>query len=194
MTWLYLLIVLVPLAGIGYIVWDFRRKTALRDAVRVGRLQELIGAGEARGLQAVTTAPAQNEPHALAPQVNPVAVRQRLLTRAQTLAYYLLKTGLPEHVVFAQVPLSFVLEPRDDTGQRQELSRRLAGHTMDFLVLDKTMRPLSAITLHDRTVSDANRNGDVLATWMRAAGLRYVELDASALPRKDAIRAVVLPS
>lgn len=201
MVWLYLVLVLAPVLGIGYIVWNYQRKTALRNAERADRLRALVGAGRLDGaieLPETRPTPAPTSTLTVAPvqPSAPYALRERFLTAPQTLLYYLLRTGLPEHVVFAQVPLASVLEPdaRLVGFAREEQSRRLLEYVLDFVIADKSLRPISAVVLRDGTVRSAGAQSAQPAVWLEAAGMKYVELDSAALPRKEAIRAVVLSS
>jgi hypothetical protein len=126
----------------------------------------------------------------------PYALRERLLTPPQTLLYYLLRTGLPEHIVFAQMPLAAVLEPdaRLTGFARDDHARDLLEHVVDFVIADKSLRPLSAVVLRNAAARSAGAKSVQPAAWLKAAGMKYVELDAAALPRKEAIRALVLSS
>jgi uncharacterized protein DUF2726 len=194
LVWLYLVLVLAPALAIGYLVWNYQRKTALRNAERADRLRALVGAGRLDGATGLpeTTRPT---PATVLPSA-PYALRERVLTPPQTLLYYLLRTGLPEHVVFAQVPLASVLEPdaRLVGFARNEQSRKLLEYVLDFVIADKSLRPLSAVVLRDGTVRSAGAETVQPAGWLEAAGMKYVELDSAALPRKEAIRALVLSS
>jgi hypothetical protein len=53
------------------------------------------------------------------------------------------------------------------------------------------MCPIAAVQLavEVNTVASA---ADPIQSWLAATGVRYVTLDATALPRKDAIREIVL--
>ena len=201
MVWLYLVLVLAPALAIGYLVWNYQRKTALRNAERADRLRALVGAGRLDdAIELPETRPTPTPtPTAAAAAVQasaPYALRERVLTPPQTLLYYLLRTGLPEHVVFAQVPLASVLEPdaRLAGFARDEHSRKLLDYVLDFVIADKSLRPISAVVLRDGTVRSAGAQSAQPAVWLRAAGMKYVELDSAALPRKEAIRALVLSS
>jgi hypothetical protein len=125
------------------------------------------------------------------------AVRKRVLSPPQTLLYYLLKTGLPEHVILPRVTLAALL----DTGPalvgfaREEQVRRLASLTVDFAVVDKNMQPVVVIELAAPDSGGAARaDRDAARSRLDAAGVKYIELDPAALPRKDALRALVLDS
>jgi hypothetical protein len=118
-----------------------------------------------------------------------------VLTPPQTLLYYLLRTGLPDHVVFARMTLASILEagPRLSGFAREEQLRRLAALTVDFVVSDKNMQPVAVVELTVHAPgSSAQADRASACTLLAAAGVRYLEFDATQLPRKDAIRAVVL--
>lgn len=208
----YILLIVMPIVVVAYIVWDHRRKMAEREAASAGRLQELLGVAalpqlaEREGLRApvsaASAAPATAVPSAASlPQSAAVpaaplyAARERVLSSPQTLLYYLLRTGLPDHVILARVTLASLLEagPGLEGVAREEQTRRLSALTVDFVVADKGMRPVTVIDLAAHGIGGAAQ-ADRAATRTRlaAAGVRYLELEPTALPRKDAIRAVVL--
>ena len=195
----YLLLVLVPVAAIAYIIWDHKRKMAERDAASAGKLHEILGtvAQQERGTN--TTAPARataDAPVPHAPATAPLyASRERVLTPPQTLLYYLLRTGLPDHIVFARVSLASVLQPGPALSgfAREEQARRLAALTVDFVVSDRNMKPVAVVEIAWRDQGGAAQaDRDSARSRLAAAGVRYLEFDATQLPRKDAIRAVVL--
>ena len=111
----------------------------------------------------------------------------------QTLLYYLLKTGLPDYLIVAQVPVASLLDPAPHLAAyaREEQARMFARHIVDFAILDKTTRPLTVVNL--ASAGEPVRGASTqMKSWMSAVGLRYVELDSTALPRKEAVRALVL--
>ena len=198
MTFAYLLLFLLPIVAIAYIVLDHKRKRASREAASVGRLEEILAvAAHAPAEPAAASPPADTAP---LPAANTTIsapasylLRDRLLTPAQTLLYYLLKTGLSDHNVFAQTPVASVLEPGAGLAAyaREEQARIFARHVVDFVVTDKSTRPIAVVKL---IVPGDAPQGDLslLRTWFATAGVRYVELDPSALPRKEALRALLL--
>ena len=190
----YVLLALLPIAAIAYIIWDHRRKVAAREAASAGRMEELIGVAQhaTRGepieprldQAAATEAPAVSATYVL---------RERFMSAPQTLLYYLLKTGLPEYLVLAQVPVASLLDPAPSLAAyaREEQARMFARHIVDFAILDKSTRPLAVVNL--AAAADASRAASLqIKTWMASVGLRYIELDSAALPRKEAVRALVL--
>jgi hypothetical protein len=214
----YLLLILIPLAAIAYLVWDHKRKRAERDAASAGRLTELFGdvvpaavqpertggsdfSPEASPATANVEVPLAGSPtihHATvdeAPHAALYAVRERVLTPPQTLVYLLLKTGLPDYVIFARFSLAAILEagPGLSGFAREEQARRLCALSVDFLVSDRSMRPIAAVALDtDEGGSVAQADRTSARTRLSAAGVRYIELDPKALPRKDAMRTLVL--
>ena len=216
----YLLLVLLPIAAIGYIVWNHKRRTAERDAASAERLHELFGAAAytqprataatadtaetadtaAKAERVVAPAPApvrvdpppRVEPEQPTPQAPIYSLRPRMLTPPQTLLYLLLRTGLPDHVIFARVSLASVLDvgPALVGAAREEHTRRIASTLIDFVVADKSMQPVAIVQLASAPINESDRSS--LRALVTAAGVRYIELDARALPKKEAIRAVVL--
>jgi len=213
----YLLLLLIPIAAVALIIWNHKRRTAARDLASAGRMHELLGVAEhARAavepelhlqpLRRSDAAPDAGTPLiaavpfvAAAPQAEisePLYTpRERVLSAPQTLLYYLLRIGLPDYVIFARVPLAAFLEagPGLSGFAREEQIRRLSAINVDFLVSDKGMRPVTVIeliALHEGGAAQADRESarDRLA----AAGVRYLEIDPRAMPRKEAIRSLVL--
>ncbi|MGZ8211002.1 MAG: DUF2726 domain-containing protein [Burkholderiales bacterium] len=196
MDFSYLLLILIPIGGVGYVLWDHKRKVAAREAASAGRLQEILGAVQQAGVEGETNTPADasaENPPAAAPAPPAYVRRERVLNPAQTLLYYLLRTAMPDYLVFAQMPLSALLDPGPALSgyARDETSRRLALRSIDCVVSDRRMRPVVAVQLSSPQ-SAATNAASSPAGWLAAAGVRYVELDPAALPRKEAIREVVL--
>ena len=190
---IYVLLALLPIAGVGYIIWDHKRKAAQREATSAGRMEELIGIAQ----QAVrgepiepSLTPAPREP---VPPAVTFVLRERVLSPPQTLLYYLLKTGLPDYLIVAQVPVASLLDPVPTLAAyaREEQARTFARHVVDFAILDKSTRPIAAVIIGNAADS-ARGAASQMKAWLTAVGLRYVELDAAALPRKEAVRALVL--
>jgi hypothetical protein len=105
----------------------------------------------------------------------------------------MLKNELPDHLVFAEMTLASVLETAPGVAEhaRAEMGRRVRDHRVDFVISDKRMHPLAVLKLH--SASEGARNELSSAQrWLSEAGVRYVEIDARALPRKEAIRAIAL--
>ena len=195
MGW-FLVLVLVPAAVIAYLVWDHRRRAADRAAASATRLHSILTAPAAPSLvpsaEGAVSAELQSEPRTAAPLNLSYEARERLLTPPQALLYYLLKTGLPDHLIFAQVALPAVLGPSPALSgfARDEQTRRLAAHALDFVVCDRSMKPVAVVEVAHR--DPQQEAGHSRKSWLLASGLRYVELPSDALPRREAMRALVL--
>jgi hypothetical protein len=191
----YVMLALLPIAAVAYIIWDHRRKAAEREAVSAGRMEELLGvaAHAAQTERAQAEAPAAEQHSESSVPSATFVLRERFLTPPQTLLYYLLKTGVPEYLVAAHVPIASLLDPAPHLAAyaREEQARMFARHIVDFVILDKSTRPFAVVNLISHA-EGFRASSTQMKTWLSAAGLRYIELDPAALPRKDAVRALVL--
>ena len=192
MAFWYLLLLVVPIGGIYYLVWDHKRKVAEREAESAARLQAILSATKELPLPGEAQPAASFNSALQVPSTPPpYLVRERLLSPPHTLVYLLLRTGLPEYAVFAHVLLDAVLEAGAGASAyvRNEQMRRLVSHTVDFVVTDKSMRPVAVVEL----MGERQDEGPAAhRLWLASAGLRYIALEAGALPRKEALRALVL--
>src|SRR5205814_405951 len=75
---------------------------------------------------------------------------------------------------------------------RNEQMRQLVSHTLDFVVTDKNMRPIAVVELMVAARESQDQGPAARQSWLASAGLRYIALEQSALPRKEALRALVL--
>jgi hypothetical protein len=193
----YLLLLLIPIAAAAYLVWNHQRKTLQRDAASVERLQTMLGVApevpRTQPVQPPADATAAAPANAIAGAAISYSQRERLLSPPQTLLYYLLRSGLPDHLVFPQMTLASVLETSSAVAAhaRTEMSRRLALHTVDFVISDRRMKSVAVIKLNSAADKENNEVSS-MHRWLAEADVRYIELEAEALPRKDAIRSVVL--
>jgi Protein of unknown function (DUF2726) len=192
---LYLLLVVIPVAVIAYIVWDHKRKAAAREAASAGRLQQILGASDRGRSEQHESVPVQSSEAGRdeATRTSVYARRKRVLDPSHTLVYYLLRTALPDYVILVQVPLTSILEPAPGLSMhaREESLRALGARMIDFLVSDRNMQPVAVVQLvaaSHEMAAEATTPG----AWFSAAGVRHITLDVSALPKKDAIRGVVL--
>jgi hypothetical protein len=186
---------LAAVAAIGLLAWNYRRKVQQREVLSKARFEEMFK-NDYRGAPAPVTgtpALATSKPPAAAP-VMPVAARQRtpFLTQPETLVYFLLRTAIPDHAIFAKVPLSLVIgRGGGQPGSRNE-SRHLSQHLLDFVVCDRNMHVVAVVEIVDTGNPDSAISGSVKADGLSAAGVRLAAVDASALPPRNEIRARVL--
>jgi hypothetical protein len=185
---LWLLLALVPVVSVAYVVWAYRKNAADKDAASRERLTFMLGTASVAAERPPEQAPVA------APPAKPEALwlaRQKLLTPPESVLYYLLKTGLPDHEIFAHVGLEVLVEAgrRGAAYDREQRQRRLAQHAVSFVVCNKSMRAVAAIEL----IEGAARPDQALkAECLGEAGIRLVVVEASALPRRDKVRQLVL--
>ncbi len=115
------------------------------------------------------------------PAASPAMSAPVLLAGVHRLLYLVLKTGLPGHHVFARVMLRDLVPAstaRADVG----------AHVLAFVVCKSDFSAVAAIEL--APLADSVRT-EFVQRALAATGIRHVVLDASALPRPVAVRALV---
>jgi hypothetical protein len=201
---LWFLFVLIGLGVLAYFIWDSRRKLAAREAASQRRFEEMLRAQMAAGPHAAAApasapgaaaAVAAAPPGAAAPAVSApaaiVSARDRFLGQAATLLYYLLKTGLPDHEVFASVSLASVVASPAGDSQREQQARRLASYQLDFVVCDKSMRIVAAIEFDSAGGAEAAGIQQFKADCLKQAGIRLIRVNPASPPRREQVRALL---
>jgi uncharacterized protein DUF2726 len=190
----YLIFLVVMAIVIAVFVWDYRRKIAKREAVSKQRLAQLL---KATTPAAPPVAPPPEPVAAAATSVAPVMpstialpARERLLSQSETLIYYLLKTGIPDHEVFPKVALAAVVAVTGEGYDREQQARRLSGHLLDFVVCDKGMRIVAAVQVA-AAGTEAALAQRIKADCLKAAGIRLVIINPAAMPRRAELRTLV---
>ncbi|MGH8620475.1 MAG: DUF2726 domain-containing protein [Burkholderiales bacterium] len=200
---------------IGVIAWliiSYQRKVGGRDRERTVQVEQMLAEVRAakgtQGAQATAaaapsgvSAPVAAARAAPVPAAQPPAGaapwhgRERLLDQPRSLAYLLLRTGLPEHEIFANLTLADVVGVGAQWQglEREQHLRRLAQTRADFVICTRRLQPVAVITLRE-TVADAAVVERLRFTeaCLAAAAVRHVSFDAAALPRHGELRALVL--
>jgi hypothetical protein len=201
-VWYFLLFVLVAASGV--FVWDYRRKAARREAASKERLEQLVKAGATPAPSAALApaspaaavagpaAPASDAAAEEAPAAA-YAARAQLLSQAERLIYYLLRTGLPDLEVFPKVPLAAVVEAPGKGYDHEQQLRRLSRQVIDFVVCDKEMKVVAAVQLA-AVGPDAVVAQRIRSECLKAAGVRLVTVEPGALPRRAEVRAFICGS
>jgi hypothetical protein len=182
------LFLFVALLLIGYGVWTYRRRVAERDAASRERFERIFGA--------IERAPQPARPPAREAGSSPAfAARERLLGETEALLYRLLRSGLPDHEIFAQVPLSAVVGvPEAIAGaERERRVQWLARQRLDFVICDRDFRVIAAVEVEAPDAADASAR-QARVQCLKAAGIRFVRLDPAAPPAYEALRALVCGS
>ncbi len=181
LTWLLLISPFIA----GYIIYRvYQKKNAEREAASSKRFDEIFGgaaktpppAAPAPVPVTARTAPA---PAPVTPIASAWAAKEKFLEPQGKLLYYLLKSGLPDHEVFAQVALAAVVASAQPP-------RKPPESTIDFVVCDKQMKPVAAIRV------SAVNSLDAAGEAVKAAGIRWVRIAPDALPQRGDIRTLVL--
>lgn len=193
---LWSLLVLAPVVAVAYVIWAYGRKFSEKEAASRERLALLLGDKRAGPAATAGTAPARGAtgvpaaaPAAAAP-LPAWTARERFLSQPETLLYYLLKSGLPDHEIFAHVSLAALvgMARRLDGYERDPQLQRLAQHEFSFVVCDKSMRVVAAVELNHAANGSAQ---DLKAECLNAAGIRLLRVDPAALPRREEVRTLV---
>ena len=194
MLWYVLLLATVGVAV--YAVWSYRKKAAARKAASEARLEKLLKeqAQLAPGLQPPIPSAAEPSSSAAVPPATataqPVAA-ERFLGKAESLLYYLLRSGQPEAEVFAGVSLARVLGATGNGRDREQQRRRLSQYQLDFVVCDKSMRVVAVVEIE--TAAGAETAGDqrFKSDLLKQAGIQVVRINPAELPRREQIRALI---
>ena len=190
-TALWYLLLLVPVVAIVYVWWAYRNKAGAKEAASRERLTALVGIVEgARAARSAArteqTAPAVvSKP---ATDAAPPAAPQRFLTQPETLMYYVLKAGLPDHEIFPRVSLASVMAAAENIPPSALAERRPARHEIDFVICDKSMQVVAAVQLD---AQPGRQETQVVNQRLSAAGIRLVRFNPAALPRREQVRALI---
>ena len=200
MAWYLFLLLAAGIILFG--VWSSRKQIAAREAASKARFERMLRAPvqPAASAEPAPTAAAAfpSAPSvslaAPAPAKAPAAApaRERFLGQAETLLYYLLKTGLPGYEVFANVTLASVIGVSGGGHEREQQLRRLAQYRLDFVVCDKAMRIIAAVDVDSAPAAMGAGEQQFKADCLKGAGVRLVRVKREALPKRDQILALVL--
>ncbi len=185
---IWYLLVLAPFITVPILWWNYRRKVAEREDLSGSRWDKLVvtardGEAASAGNAAASVTPAR------------YPMRSRMLDPAQTVLYYLLKNGLPDHEIMPQVGLASLLDVAADIAgsEREQRLRGLAQHRIDFVVCNKAMQPVAAVDLLEQEAQATLTTAPDFRTQCFAhSGIRYLRLVRSAMPGRKDIRALVL--
>ncbi len=187
---LFFSIAAVLAAVVIFLMWSYRKKLSEKAAASQERYAQLFSA-----TQSVAGLPGQGIPAvAAATALRPAGPsgyggKERLLSKPETLLFYLLKTGLPGHEIFVQVNLAAVVDTPSalQDYERELQQRRLMQHSLDFVVCDKTTKIIAAVEFESDTAGAAFK-----AACLESAGIRHVRVKSAAFPRREDIPFLVL--
>lgn len=192
----YWLLGLAPVVAVAYLVWAYRKKAAAKAVARRERFERLFGAS----LPRVATSDAVSnagEMAALRRSATPAsgkapsyARKERLLNPAQAQLFELLKTTLPDYEVLVRVSLAAMIEVHSTTQgrEREQRLRALAQHVVDCVVCAKDMHVIAAVDLEAGSSAESRFK----SACLKAADVRYVCVNPGALPKREAVRVLVV--
>lgn len=118
-----------------------------------------------------------------------VQLRRPFLSGPNRLMYLVLKIGLPDHLVFANVRLADLVRVVNPAATPQARAQ-LAQTRIDFIVCSAE---LDVVALLD--ITDGNRADDVLKRQLEAqltsGGCRYLRVTPNAIPKPAQVRTLV---
>jgi Protein of unknown function (DUF2726) len=190
---------LIWLAMIAGVIWFYKKKQQKRDSEHArkfgaflaeARLNPDSPGGTALGSGGQAAPVAAN-----ATPLPEFCKKQRLLPQAEALLYYVLRTGLPEHEIFANLTLADLIdiEPAVRGYDREQKARRLAQQRLDFVICTKQLEVVAAVLLDKSAVPDAMQaaNARFAEACLRSAGIRLVRINPAAPPRHHQVRGLV---
>jgi len=202
---LWVLIVFVWLGAIVFVIARYRRKRAEREAEREKQVALLFAEARnarkdaesgAPAVQAATAAGAAPATAPATPAASLYLARERLLAPPYSLVYLLLRTALPEHEIFVNLPLGDLVDvgPQWQGLERENRLRRLGQQRVDYVICTRQLGVVAVVIVAGGVAPDAaGLEGERLRNEaLSAAGIRVVRLEPSKLPRHPELRAQVL--
>ncbi len=143
------------------------------------------------GLFVVLRAPRRNRPVDALPTRWPLVARP-VLNRTERRLYRLICDALPDHPVFAKLPLVRMCHPADPDPKQVRYWFRLLGSThVSFAVCDGRGRVLAAVDLVSEQSPPSLRTQRIKAAVLHACGVRYLTCTGDTLPTQPTLRSLV---
>jgi len=191
---------------LGVIVWlviTYQRRVGGRQRATDAQAERLMAeARAAKAAQAAAAAPLLVPTPGGTPEAGVAAAvsgpqwhgRERLLDPPRSLIYLLLRAGLPEHEIFANLSLADVVSvgAQWQGFEREQRVRRLQQTRVDFVVCTRRLQPVAVVALREAADAAEVERLRFTEECLTAAGVRHVSFDPAALPRHGELRALVL--
>ena len=190
---MWYLVGVIWIAAMVWIVAAYTRKQRQRTAERALQMEKLVAELKAnpRRMDADDTLlkPADSIPS----PITAFTRKPRLLPQSAALLYYVFRTGLPDHEIFAGVVLEDVVDVAAPADQREQHLRKIAGLRLDLVVCTKQLEVVAAVIVSaTSTAAAATAEREKLATQcLQAAGIRVVRVDPAAPPRHQHVHTLV---
>jgi hypothetical protein len=182
---------LIWVALMAGIVYAYNRKQRQRNVERAEKMAALLRDLKSNPIvEPVNVAGERPATAAAGPEFRR---KPRLLPQSTALLYYVFRTGLPDHEIFAGHTLADVLDiaPALAGALREEMRRKLAQQRLDLVVCTKQLEVV-AVVVTGNAASDSHADDkSFIAQCLQAAGIRIVSVDPAAPPRHHEVRALV---
>ncbi len=183
---------LIWIALIVAVVSIYNRKQRRRIAERAEKMAALLRdlkSNPAIGL-AKDAAVARPAAAAAGPEFSR---KPRLLPHFTALLYYVFRTGLPDHEIFAGLTLADVLDiaPAPAGLQREQILRKLAQQPLDLVVCSKQLEVIAVVITGNAALGPRADDNVFIVECLQTAGIRLLNVDPAALPRHQQIRALI---
>lgn len=123
------------------------------------------------------------------------ARKPRLLPPQAALLYYVFRTGLPDHEIFAGVALDDLLEVTTASAQvdtREQLLRKLAEQRrLDLVVCTRQLEVVAAVLVGTAGAGVTEDTENFTRQCLQTAGVRVVRIDPASPPRHHQVHALV---
>jgi hypothetical protein len=186
------------LAMIAGVIWSYHKKQQKREAEHAKRLSALLAYTQLKpdspaadsGVNAATVARSS-------PPLPEFCKKLRLLPQTKALLYYVFRTGLPEHEIFANLTLADLVElesePAARSYEREQKVLRLTRERVDFVICTKQLEVVAAILLDRVAAPDAVQAGNArfAEECLHSAGIRLVRINPAAPPRHYEVRKLI---
>ena len=119
--------------------------------------------------------------------------KPRLLPQSTALLYYVFRTGLPDHEIFAGHTLADVLDIAAAPAglQREQTLRKLAQTRLDLVVCSKQLEVVAVVMMRDGAKGLHADDERFFVECLQTAGIRMLSVDPAAPPRHQQVRALI---
>jgi len=119
--------------------------------------------------------------------------RVRLLTDTQRLLYLVLRSGMPDHTIMANIRLVDLVDGAisADAIERDARLRELVRERADFLVCNADLVPIAALVIYEAGIAMVPDERIKVAA-LRELGVKFLRFRADSLPRPNEVRGLIL--
>lgn len=185
---------LVWIAAMVFIISRYNRKQRKRSSERAVQMEALLADLKANPRAVIDALEKPAAPAAVAAAAVPeFSKKPRLLPQSSALLYYVFRTGLPDHEIFAGLALTDVVEiaPTSITPQREQIERKLVQQRLDLVVCNKQLEVVAAVLVRN-SAPGPQAEGEQFATRaLQAANIRVLSIDPAAPPRHQQVHALI---